>query len=48
MSYLSDLILLVDELIDYNQNPTIQKAEYLRNSALNDEFIKEFVKKRNE
>ena len=41
---LTDLQILVDELIDYNQNPTNQKAEYLRGLASTDGTITEFVK----
>ena len=42
-AHLADLRILIDELIDYNQNPTIQKAEYLRGLASTDGTITEFV-----
>lgn len=44
--YLMDLILLVDKMVDYNQNPTIEKHEYLRSVALTyGGIIQEFIQK---
>ena len=40
---LEDSILLVDMLVDYNENPTIEKAEYLRSLANTDATISEFI-----
>lgn len=45
-AFLIDLISLVDEMVDYNQNPTIEKHEYLRGIALTyGGTIKEFIQK---
>lgn len=40
----NDNILLVDLLIDFNKNPTIEKANYLRSVALSKTRILRFVK----
>lgn len=44
MAILEDSIILVDTLIEYEKNPTIEKAEHLRGLALSDGTIKEFIR----
>lgn len=40
---LNDNIILVDYLVDFNKNPTLEKANYLRGVALSNSRILKFV-----